>query len=419
MDQVGDTPLLEPVPVLDTTKTKHVSQFGTIMNLINSLMGAGILSVSNSFTFSGFYPSFIILTLIATLSYAASCITVYLQKQTGSESFAHLAHITTGNIGSCILSICVALFCYSTMIAYLIIGSNILIDIFSLGGVEMPKKWGRPVLVLIFSLVLPVAMTVPKHLAILSTISTAAFGCIILFFISMIVKGIQLFPKNGISPSCESCKISLGLFNALAIYSLSFAMSVILLPIINPSKPRLKSRFFALGTSFFTCYILVLVPGVIGYLLFGADTKEVILDSFPSHDILMLVVKIGYFVILTASYPVIGFSVLATFGRTIYSIDTISKLSWKQRIVCLLFENVPPVLLAVVLPNVRPILAIGGALGGCMTNFFFPAIFAIILSPHKKYHYKNILLFLMAGFGLITTGISTYEGVLDAINQLK
>ena len=86
MDQVGDTPLLEPVPVLDTTKTKHVSQFGTIMNLINSLMGAGILSVSNSFTFSGFYPSFIILTLIATLSYAASCITVYLQKQTGSEN---------------------------------------------------------------------------------------------------------------------------------------------------------------------------------------------------------------------------------------------------------------------------------------------------------------------------------------------
>lgn len=418
MDTVGEAPLLEPVPVSDGSRPAYVSQFGTVMNLINSLMGAGILSVSNSFTFSGFYPSFAMLTVIAALSYAASCLVIYLQKRTRAESFADLANRTTGRVGSCALSVCVVLFCYSSMIAYLIIGSNILIDLFSLVGVTMPPHWGRPVLVLVFSLVLPVAMTVPRQLSILSTISTAAFGCLMLFFVAMIVKAAQHFPSHGIAPTCESGKLSLGLFNALAIYSLSFAMSVILLPIINPSKPGLRPRFFSVGTAFFACYILVLVPGVLGYLMFGAETKEVILDSFSSKDVLMLIVKIGYFVILTASYPVIGFSIIATFGRALFSIDTISNLNWTQRIVCLLFENLPPVLLAVLLPNVRPILAIGGALGGCMTNFFFPAVFAIILSTHKKYHWKNILLFLMAGFGLITTGISTYEGVIDAIHQL-
>lgn len=67
-------------------------------------------------------------------------------------------------------------------------------------------------------------------------------------------------------------------------------------------------------------------------------------------------------------------------------------------------------------PNVRPIMAIGGAVGGCMTNFFFPPTFYLIASPKKWSTWTHILLIIMAIFGVITTGISTYEAVVDAID---
>ncbi|KAH0794482.1 Transmembrane amino acid transporter protein [Histomonas meleagridis] len=389
------------------------------MNLINSLMGAGILSVSNSFTFSGFYPSFILLTLVAVLSYFSACIVARLQIETGAESFADLAHKTTGKIGSGVLSVCVVLFCYSTMVAYLIIGCNVITDFFALGGIKIPDGWGRPVLVLTFCICVPIAMTFPRRLTMLSMISTSAFFCLIFFFVSIIIKACQFFPKNGICPTCENGLFSMGLFNALAIYSLSFAMSVILLPILMQSDPNLKKRYFSIGATFFICYLFVMVPGVIGYLMFGKETKEVILDSFPQKDVLMIIVKAGYFVVLTASYPAIGLTAMATYSRVFFKEDEAQKLPWGKRAVCLLTENLPPLLITLFIPNVRPALAIGGALGGCMTNFFFPAIFTIILSPNRWFSWKNIPMVLLAAFGIIATVISTYEGVLDAIRSFS
>ncbi|OHT06210.1 Transmembrane amino acid transporter protein [Tritrichomonas foetus] len=408
-------------PVVKSSKMNYVSQFGTIMNLINSLMGAGILSVPNSFTFCGFFPTFILMTAIAALSYCSACLIVKLQLTSQAASFSDKAEMTMGKIGSVLLSICVSLFCYSSMVAYLIIGSDILISFFKLGGITMPDVWGRPVLVLVFSFVCPILMTVPKKLNILSAISTIAVFGLFLFFFSMIYKGIDHFfiKKETVHPTVELYEISLGFFNALGVHSLSFAMVVILLPIIMPSHPNIRKRYFSVGASFFVCYALVMIPGVIGYLMFGATTEPVILDSFSEKDVLMIIVRAGYFVILSASYPVIGVSLISTFGKAIFKVDNMLDLNWRQRFVCLLFENVPTLLVSIFIPNVRPILAIGGAIGGCMTNFFFPGVFALRLTQKKLYHWKNILCFALAGFGVVTTVISTYEGVIDAIKSIK
>ncbi|OHT02520.1 Transmembrane amino acid transporter protein [Tritrichomonas foetus] len=398
-------------------KPEYTSMFATVMNLVNSLLGAGILSVPNAFTHCGFVPSLVLMTVVASLSYVASILVTKLQNVTNAGSFSDLAKITMGRPGSFVLSCCVVLFCYSSMTAYLIIGSDVIMFFLDMAGVHIDKSsWQRTLLVMVFSLCLPIAMTIPKQIAVLSAVSTFAFIGLNMFVIAMILEGCVHLPRDGIAPSVETGTLNMHFFNSLAIFSLCFALAVILLPVIMPSNPNLHARYKAISWASYLSYFIVAIPAILGYLMFGDETKEVIFDSFDKSDIVMIVVRLSYFVILTASYPVLGISVLTTYGVAIYGVQDQKDLTWKQRAVCLFLENILTLSLAMFFPNVRPIMAIGGAIGGCMTNFFFPPSFYLIVSNKPWYTWTHILLIILAIFGILTTVISTYEAVLDAIH---
>lgn len=412
---VDDNPYTSDMP---PAKQKiYSSNFATVMNLINSLLGAGILGVPNAFTHCGFVPSMILMTVVAALSYVASILIVKLQSVTNAGSFADLAKMTMGKYGSITLSCCVALFCYSSMTAYLIIGSDVIIFFLAKFGIEIDKRsWQKSLLVFVFAMILPIAMTIPRHIAVLSTVSTFAFCGLIMFVIAMILEAFVKLPREKISPTVETATLNLHFFNALSIFSLCFALAVILLPVIMPSNPNLGTRYRAISWASCISYFIVAIPAILGYLMFGENTQEVIFDSFPDDDILIIIVRVSYFVILTASYPVLGISVLTIYSYALFDVHDPKQLPWKQRSVCLFLESILPLSLAMFFPNVRPIMAIGGAVGGCMTNFFFPSAFYLIVYKGSHKSIGHVLLFILGIFGIITTAISAYEAVVDAIN---
>lgn len=401
-------------------KKAHTSTIATIFNLVNSLLGAGILGVPNAFTHCGFVPSLLLTTIVAALSYVSACLVVKLQNVTNAGSISDLAKITMGRPGSIALSICVVLFCYSSMTAYLIIGSDVIMFFLDKFGLVIDRKsWNRTLLVFIFSLCLPIAMTIPKQIAVLSAISTFAFVGLNMFVIAMVIEAIINLPKHGISPTAITATFNMHFFNALSIISLCFALASIILPVIMESHPNLNHRFKEISWASYLSYLIVAIPAILGYLMFGSETTEVIFDSFPTNDIIMIIVRIAYFVILTASYPVLGMSVLTTYSVAIYGVHDQKTLPWSKRCVILFLENILTLLVAMFFPNVRPVMAIGGAIGGCMTNFFFPPAFYLIVSNKSWKTWTHILLIILAIFGIISTVVSTYEAVLDAVHAFK
>ncbi|KAK8833723.1 hypothetical protein M9Y10_011476 [Tritrichomonas musculus] len=401
-------------------KKAHTSTIATIFNLVNSLLGAGILGVPNAFTHCGFVPSLLLTTIVAALSYVSACLVVKLQNVTNAGSISDLAKITMGRPGSIALSICVVLFCYSSMTAYLIIGSDVIMFFLDKFGLVIDRKsWNRTLLVFIFSICLPIAMTIPKQIAVLSAISTFAFVGLNMFVIAMVIEAIINLPKHGISPTAITATFNMHFFNALSIISLCFALASIILPVIMESHPNLNHRFKEISWASYLSYFIVAIPAILGYLMFGSETTEVIFDSFPTNDIIMIIVRIAYFVILTASYPVLGMSVLTTYSVAIYGVHDQKSLPWSKRCVILFLENILTLLVAMFFPNVRPVMAIGGAIGGCMTNFFFPPAFYLIVSNKSWKTWTHILLIILAIFGIISTVVSTYEAVLDAVHAFK
>lgn len=401
----------------NATEQPTVGFFGTVMNLLNSLIGAEILSISRSMRFCGLTVSVGLMTFTAIISYIATILTVRLQYLTKAESLHDLGSKLYGKWCTAILSTLVLLFTYSCCIAYLIIGGNNIqswLELLDLG--YWMEGWRRTVVMFIYSITLPVVLTFPKKVKFLSIFSTFAILSIFIFCIVLTIKAFQYFPENGICNTALTARMDIHFFNAISVYSLMFALPAICLPLLKPVKPLLRYRYQIVGSSFFICYIFVIVPGVIGYLMNGADTDEIILDNFPNTDILIQITRFGFFIVVTTSYPIIALTISSQLSAIIYGVFDPATLNLKKRSIILLLSNLPPVLIAMVLPNIYPVISVGGSLGGCMTNFFFPAIFWIKKSPQKLCHWTNILCLLLAFFGFVSAAIATYQGIELAIH---
>ena len=115
----------------------------------------------------------------------------------------------------------------------------------------------------------------------------------------------------------------------------------------------------------------------------------------------------------------IGLSLLTMYSQIFFGTEEQQNLPFAKRLVCLALENAPPLLVALFLPNARPALAIGGALGGGVTNYCLPPLMYIKLYQTKFSNYKTWLMITFSVVGVIMCGIATYEAVLDAIDAFS
>lgn len=415
IEEFQEEPSQEEAPPL------RVRRFATIMNILNSLLGAGILSVPHSFVYCGIVPSLIILSIIAILSHVGTVMTMKLAMRQECDSLADLAEKILGKPGSISILICSMLFCVSCMVGYLIICSGTIASWFSIGGIDVTNTlWKKAILITVYGLVFPMAFTVPRDIGFLAPFSMMTFGCICFFILAICIKAGQNLPYKGEDkPEIVIAKGDMGLFSAISIYGLAFALPVIILPIIKPYNPDMRKRSIISFWSTFLCFVCVVLPGILGYLIYGDGTENIILDNFSNKDPLMICVRVGFFIVVSFSYPCIGQSLLTAWSSIIWKESNQGGLPFKKRIVVLVVTNIIPLLLAILLPNAGPALSIGGAFGGCMVDFFYPALMWIKISKKPISHWQNLLCILFAIFGIVSAAIATYQAIVDCINAFK
>ena len=396
----------------------RVRRFATILNCLNSLLGAGILGVPHAIGYCGLVPSLILLVFMAVLSHIGTVLTMKLAARKNVESLDLLASSILGKWGGIAICIGTMLFCISCMTSYVVIGFGTISSWFSAAGIDIEDKlWKRAIVVLIFFFILPFPLTVPRNIRFLQPFSVASFISVILFVIAMIVKAAIILPyPPEKKPEIIVAKMGMGMFSAISIFGLAFAMPVVILPLVKPYNPDSWKRSLI---SFWTALcglVFVTVPGVIGYYLFGADCKDVVLDNFSSKDVLIIIVRAGFFIVVTCSYPCIGQSVMAAWGALIFKDSNQGELPFAKRSVVLFLTNIIPLAFAIFLPRAGPALSIGGAFGGCLVDFFFPAIMWFKMSKKRWVHWQNILCLLFALFGIVSCVIATYQAIIDAID---
>jgi len=409
-----------PGGVSQFTPVKYVSMFVTMMNVLNTLIGAEILGIPNSMTFAGLVPSVSLLCVTALLSFGATLEIVRLQSRFKATSVNDLTDKLLGRTGSVLLSALTLVFTYSLLVAYLVTAAETIESWLKLAGAHAwASGWRRALVVGGYALVLPVPLTCPRRMDFLNAASSFAVLCLFFYVGVIVAKGVMWFPEHGVSASVETAVFNLSFFNAFSIDCLMFALPGIILPLMVPYHPGLNKRYRLVGGAFVLCFFITIVPGTIGYLMFGAETDQIIFHSFPDSDMLMQATRVAFFVVLNASYPVVGMTVVAELFGLIYKGNGPARAPLRERVVVLVIANVPPVIVAMVLPKVRPALAIGGAVGGSLTNFLIPPLLWIKQSEERWSHWTIVLNLILIGFGIVCAVIATYEAVLDAIRTFR
>jgi amino acid permease len=399
----------------EETEELRVRRFATVMNCLNSLFGAGILGVPHSMTYCGMIPSIFLLFAIAALSHLGTLMTLKLAVRQHAETFPEIGCNILGAFGLIGIGVCTWMFCVSSMTAYLVIGSNAINGWCKLGGIDLSNAlWKRMIVICSYSL-LPTGLLAPRSLRFLAPFTTVTFGCIVFFVIALIIRAIMMFTSGVARPPITLGHVDLGLFSSISIYALAFALPVVVLPIVRPYNHLPRKRAMISFVSILLCFVVVAATGIFGYLLFGNETEGVVLDSFQQNDILMQIVKGGFFLVVTFAYPCVGQSVISLWSQLLFKNADSASLTWPKRIIALIATSVLPLLLAIFLPKAGPALSIGGAFGGCLVDFFFPGLMWFKLSRRKWYNIRNLGCLLLAGFGLITAFVATYMAVLDAI----
>lgn len=393
-------------------------RFATVLNLLCALLGAGVLSVPNSFTNAGIIPSVLLLLLMAVLSHIGTVITVTLQAETQSSGFPDLAGKLLGRAGSIGLSIMSLMYLVSAQLGYLILGGDMIVSWFAVAGIDISGMWPRAIATAVYAIVFPIALTLPKRIGYFKYIAAITAVSVLFFNVAVVVKGSIQFNSVGLG-EFKWGFADVRLFSSLSIYGLTFALPVVVLPVIAPYNPDVRKRSIVSAAAIAICTILVIVPGLFGYLSFGQQTQPNILKNYPDNDVLMMIVRLAFLLVVSFAYVAAGQSTPVAWSEIIFKDSKPKELTMWKRIIIILISNVPQLLIAMFMANAKPALSVGGAMGGCMADFFFPAIMWIKHSKQRLSHWKNMLCICFAIFGLVTTVISVYQAVLDAIESFK
>ncbi|EAY15533.1 Transmembrane amino acid transporter protein [Trichomonas vaginalis G3] len=399
-----------------TVNIKRVKTCGTIFNILDSLMGSGILAVPNSFTNIGIIPSFVIMAVIATLAWVAAVMVLYLLDDTNAKTFDQLAAIILGPIGSRILTILNLFFLICCLLGFLILGGDMIVSWFKLGNIDVTSLGYRVIMMVVYAFCIPIALSIPKKITFLSYFAVGSVFCIFFFCGAVVGRGIEHIVKHGINNTITLGIGGMGIFSSISIHGLAFALPLVFIPAMSIFyKPEVKVKASVSFYGQFICYLLVSIPGLFGYLQFGKDTAGNVLNSYPVNDILMVVVRSGFFIVVSCAYPMLAQSVMASWSFFVFKESQHIKLP-PLKLVCVhCLTHLIPLIIAIFLAEVKPALLVGGALGGCLAQFTFPCWMWVKHSDKPVYHWVNILCILFGVFGIVTGVCATYQAVVDAI----
>jgi amino acid permease len=396
----------------------RVGFFGNLINLLNVLVGAGILGIPSTFDSSGIVISVFVATLITGLSYIATAMTLILQEETESEGIDEIAQKLLGRLGLFCLSISILIFNVCALIAFLILGTDFILSWLRVAGIDASGRWPRALVVFVYGLVIPIALSIPKSLRFLSLVSGAAIFFILFYMVATIIELAQ-GDSPRISPTIVIAALNLKIFAGIAVYALAFALPGCICPVICDYHESLAKRKFSAFLSLLISLIITIIPSIFAYLKFGDATQGNVIDSYADGDPLMIAVRVGFFIVVSFSWPLTHPAVAASWSAMIYRINNPIDLEGMRRAVILIVSNSIPLAIAMFLKEVRPALEVGGAIGGCIGNFSFPALMWVVHSDQAKTHWTNILAIALFVFGIGAAIVSTYYAVEDAIGAFR
>jgi len=301
-------PLLSTTPLrVDTADVQGSGMLGSMFNLANSIIGAGVLTLPFAVQSTGLTLGATLLVVFAALSGVSLMLLYECMRIIGADSYAALAKTLYPGprMWGCV-EVLQALYSYGACVGYL----GIVID-----ELEIVTGYNDRIVLLLGVGLVVYPLSLMKSMSALSFTSMLAIMCV--SYLSVVLL-IRFPPENcgGGSGTVEQVTIGKGLFTSLPIFCFAFNCQVQFIPIVGELRiadgesRSAKVKMLVWVVIALVCSLYVF-DSVIGYLSFCADTDSNILDNY-SNDILVKVGRVGFVVTLCFSFPLYSTAIISS-----------------------------------------------------------------------------------------------------------
>ncbi|CAG5866448.1 unnamed protein product [Menidia menidia] len=410
------------------TRATGASFTSSVFNLMNAIMGSGILGLAFAMASTGIVGFGILLVLVSSLAAYSIHLLLKLCDQTGINSYEDLGGKALKKPGKVLVGIAILVQNIGAMSSYLFILKSELppaINSF-LSPDHTGNAWyedGRLLLILVtVCIVLPLSL-LPK-IGFLGYTSSLAFLFMLYFAVVVVVKKWSIpcpLPHNvttlsgmlKISNSSESdCTPKLFIVSIKSAYAIptmafSFLCHTAILPIYceleRPTKARMQNvANISIGLSF----LLYFISALFGYLTFYSHVDSELLlgyDTYLPRDIMVMTVRLAILLAVLLTVPLIHFPARKAVILLLYGGRNIS---WLIHIISTLIILTVVLILAIFVPDISNVFGVVGSTMSSCLLFVFPGIFYLKISGQPLRSVDSIGAIFLVVFGLIMGVIS-------------
>jgi solute carrier family 38 (sodium-coupled neutral amino acid transporter), member 11 len=380
------------------------SIFGTSCNLVNSIVGAGIIGIPYAISNSGFVIGILLLILVGYMT--DKSLRILVETATfhpklvglGVLTYEDLMSIPFGRFGTLFVLINMFIMAYGAMVAYLLIIKDTVPTVFGLGDENEAGKgsfWEREVVMMVTSLLIVVPLSMMRDMATLAFTSlfSVLADIILVLFILVYSPISETIANNGgfVQAVLQDNWINGKIFIGLGVLSTAMACQHSAFIVFGSLENSTSARWaMATFRSVSTATILCLVLGVSGYLGFLQDTKGDILNNFETDSIVANAGRALLAITMFLTYPMESFVARHVLANILYAGDLDNDsfdsntgqviperkfLGFMGRRECLtLWIYIAVLIPALIVNDLGPVLSLTGSLGASCVAYIGPGM---------------------------------------------
>ncbi|KNC84397.1 hypothetical protein SARC_03390 [Sphaeroforma arctica JP610] len=434
-DVNGDTLSIQSAgaDALNTEITHGSGILGTVMNMTNTIIGSGILSIPYSTAQVGWVLALVIMFFGATLTMFGLHLLNNIADRMGGRktSFGDACRQSYPWL-VLVADLLVFFTLWAVAVIYMTIASGILPDVMRAfigddvsADVFYLQTWFW-LLICWGCFAAPLSML--KSLWFLAYTSTAAVICVLWTAFVVFAYSVDIFdPCDGKSIDCQGGVEAViwdfgAIMRAFPVFVLGFCVGPVLFNIYNAMDRQTAKRMdISAGCTISLVTVLYVVIALCGYFTYGANVGSNILDSYPL-SVPASIARLGTAFVVTVSYPLL---MHASRDSVIHACGTVVVMCGKKEQGVALTDssttsgNIMFYIMATILNivafafayfqiDINMLLSITGAIGTVNLSFTLPAAIYWKMFEEDGMSLRRILCIPFGIFGVVAMCISVW-----------